>query len=199
MKSLFRAGVLLLILGVSFSAYLNVGMWFEREHTDMHNFRAGLKGASEQVGMSTFPDPTLRHLLSWSNFRFWLIPPEPPHWYGGYLGISLCVLALAGVGIAFFQRNKLRHFIASWACLLLSAPGHLCLPSAPVQYAVAHPCLQLIPLSALSRVLSRTRSGYRYTYAFTAPPRTALAKPLFYPLVSSIVDRSLPHHFPACL
>ena len=120
LKSLFRAGVLLLVLGISFSAYMNVGMWFEREHTDMHDFRAGLKGTSEQVGLSILPDPTWRHLLGWSNHRFWLIPPEPFHWYGGYLGISLCVLALAGIGVAFFQRNKLRHYVASWACLLLS-------------------------------------------------------------------------------
>ena len=121
MKSLFRAGVLLLVLGVSFSAYMNVGMWFEREHTDMHDFRAGFKEPTEQVGMASQPDPTWRHLLGWSNHRFWLIPPDPLHWYGGYLGISLCVLALAGVGIALFWRNGLRHFVASWACLLLSA------------------------------------------------------------------------------
>ena len=121
MKSLFRAGVLLLVLGVSFSAYMNVGMWFEREHTDMHDFRAGFKEPTEQVGMASQPDPTWRHLLGWSNHRFWLIPPDPLHWYGGYLGVSLCVLALAGVGIALFWRNGLRHFVASWACLLLSA------------------------------------------------------------------------------
>ena len=120
MKSLFRAGVLLLVLGVSFSAYMNVGMWFEREHTDMHGFRAGLKATSEQVGLSTLSDPTWRHLLVWSTHRFWLIPPDPPQWYGGYLGISLCVLALASVGIALFRRDELRHFVASWACLLLS-------------------------------------------------------------------------------
>ena len=121
MKSLFRAGVLLLVLGVSFSAYMNVGMWFEREHTDMHDFRAGFKEPTEQVGMASQPDPTWRHLLGWSNHRFWLIPLEPFHWYGGYLGVSLCVLALAGGGIALFWRNGLRHFVASWACLLLSA------------------------------------------------------------------------------
>ena len=120
MKTLFRAGVLLLTLGIVFSAYMNVGMWFEREHTDMHGFRAGLKNTTEQVGLSTHPDPTWRHLLAWSNFRFWLIPPDPSHWYGGYLGISLCVLALAGVGIALFRRNEMRYFAASWACLLLS-------------------------------------------------------------------------------
>ncbi len=120
MKSLFRAGILLLVLGVAFSAYMNIGMWFEREHTDMHDFRAGLKDPTEQVGMASQPDPTWRHLLGWSNHRFWLIPPEPFHWYGGYLGVSLCVLALAGVGVALFRRNKLRHFAASWACLLLS-------------------------------------------------------------------------------
>ena len=121
MKSLFRAGVLLLVLGVSFSAYMNIGMWFEREHTDMHDFRAGFKEPTEQVGMASQPDPTWRHLLGWSNYRFWLIPLEPFHWYGGYLGVSLCVLALAGGGIALFWRNGLRHFVASWACLVLSA------------------------------------------------------------------------------
>ena len=121
MRSIFRSGILLLILGVSFSAYMNVGMWFEREHTGLHNFRAGLKDPTEQVGMSVQPDPTWRHLLGWSNHKIWLIPPEPLHWYGGYLGISLCVLALVGVGIAFFRRNGLRYFIPSWACLVLSA------------------------------------------------------------------------------
>ena len=120
MKSLFRTGILLLILGVAFSAYMNVGMWFEREHTGMHGFRAGLKDPTEQVGMSIQPDPTWRHLLGWSNHKIWLIPPEPLHWYGGYLGISLCMLALVGVGIALFRRNRLRHFAASWACLVLS-------------------------------------------------------------------------------
>ncbi|MXZ11799.1 MAG: hypothetical protein F4Y79_20460 [Gemmatimonadetes bacterium] len=120
LKSIFRAGVLLLILGVTFSAYMNVGMWFEREHTNMHSFRAGLKAPAEQVGLSTLSDPTWRHLLGWSNHRFWLIPPEPFHWYGGYLGISLCVLALASVGIALFRRNGLRHFASGWACLVLS-------------------------------------------------------------------------------
>ena len=121
LKAIFRAGVLLMVLSVAFSAYMNIGMWFEREHTNMHNFRFGLKGTTEQVGMASQPDPTWRHLLGWSNHRFWLIPPDPPHWYGGYLGISLCVLALAGLGIALFrQRNRLWHFAASWTCLLLS-------------------------------------------------------------------------------
>ena len=146
MKSLFRAGILLLILGVAFSAYMNVGMWFEREHTGMHGFRAGLKDPTEQVGMSIQPDPTWRHLLGWSNHKIWLIPPEPLHWYGGYLGISLCMLALAGVGIALFRRNGLRHFAASWACLMLSILVSLpiaCLPSicCPSSMPPTHPAI----------------------------------------------------------
>ncbi len=120
MRSILRAGVLLLVLSVSLSAYMNVGMWFEREHTDMHSFHFGLKDATEQVGMASQPDPTWRHLLGWSNHKIWLIPPDPLHWYGGYLGISLCVLALTGVGIALFRHNGLRHFTPGWACLVLS-------------------------------------------------------------------------------
>lgn len=106
---------------VFWGCYCFVRLWSLWSHPDMKTlFRAGLKNTTEQVGLSTHPDPTWRHLLAWSNFRFWLIPPDPSHWYGGYLGISLCVLALAGVGIALFRRNEMRHFAASWACLLLS-------------------------------------------------------------------------------
>lgn len=114
--ALLRAGVLCMGLGVFFSAYMNAGMYFELEHTEMADFRLGLKGVADE-GMSGVPDPTWRHLLGWSNYRFWLLPPEPYHWYGGYLGLSLCALALAG--IALFRRDKPWHFAPGWLCLAL--------------------------------------------------------------------------------
>ena len=47
------------------------------------------------------PDPSWRHLLLWSNFRwrFDVLPADQLHWYGGYLGTSLWVLALAGLAL----------------------------------------------------------------------------------------------------
>lgn len=116
--AIFRAGVLCVVLGIAFSAYMNIGMYFELDHTEMRDFRLGLRGAGDQ-GLSGVPDPTWRHLLSWSNHRFWLIPPEPFNWYGGYLGLSLCALALGG--IALFRRDEPRRFVPSWLCLALVA------------------------------------------------------------------------------
>ena len=66
-------------------------MWWERGHT-------GLAGG---VSLSGVPDPSWRHLLLWSNFRwrFDVLPGDQLHWYGGYLGTSLWVLALAGLAL----------------------------------------------------------------------------------------------------
>ncbi len=107
--AVLRAGLLLFVLGIAFGSYMNVGMYFERGHT---------RDARLRHGPVERPDPTWRHLLGWSNFRFWLIPPEPYHWYGGYLGISLCVMALAG-GAAALRRREGR-FAACWVCLVLT-------------------------------------------------------------------------------
>ena len=107
--AVLRAGLLLFALGIVFGAYMNVGMYLERAHTGMHDLR---------LDLSSVPDPTWRHLLGWSNLRFWLIPPDPYHWYGGYLGVSLCLLALAG-GVLLPGRRHGR-FAACWVCLLLT-------------------------------------------------------------------------------
>ena len=106
---ILRAGLLLFALGIVLGSYMNVGMYFERAHTRMHDFTMNLSG---------LPDPSWLHLLSWSNYRFWLIPPEPIHWYGGYLGVSLCVIAVTG-GVAVL-RQKHRRFTACWLCLILT-------------------------------------------------------------------------------
>ena len=106
---ILRAGLLLFALGIVFGSYMNVGMYFERAHTRLHDFA---------MNLSSVPDPTWLHLLGWSNFRFWLIPPEPFHWYGGYVGVSLCAIALAG-GAAALRRREGR-FAACWLCLVLT-------------------------------------------------------------------------------
>ncbi len=112
--AIFRAGVLLFVLGVAFGSYMNVGMWFERGHSLMHDFNPG----NDLFGLSDIPDPTWQHLLGWSNFRFWLVSPKPFHWYGGYLGVSLCVVALAGGVVALRRRDK--RVAACWVCLILT-------------------------------------------------------------------------------
>ena len=88
--------------------------------TDRIYWTTGAPTASStpRLDGATPPDPTWQHLLGWSNFRFWLIPPEPYHWYGGYLGVSLCAMALAG-GVALLRRREER-FAACWVCLILT-------------------------------------------------------------------------------
>ena len=107
--AVLRAGFLLFALGIVLGSYMNVGMYFERVHTRMHDFAMNLSG---------LPDPSWLHLLSWSNYRFWLVPPDHLHWYGGYLGISLCGIAIIG-GVAVLRRKD-RRFAACWLCLLLT-------------------------------------------------------------------------------
>ena len=107
--AILRAGLLLFALGVAFGSYMNVGMYFERAHTRMHDFA---------ISLSSVPDPSWLHLLSWSNYRFWLVPPDATHWYGGYMGISLCGIAIAG-GVAVLRQRD-RRFAACWLCLLLT-------------------------------------------------------------------------------
>ena len=104
-----RAGVLLFALGIAFGAYMNVGMYLERMYTRMHDL---------SFGLSSIPDPTWRHLLGWSNYYFWLIPLNSIHWYGGYLGVSLCAVALAGGALALWRRD--RRVAACWLCLILT-------------------------------------------------------------------------------
>ncbi len=107
--AILGAGLLLFGLGIAFGSYMNVGLYFERAYTGMHDFAMDLSSVS---------DPTWQHLLGWSNMRFWLIPPQPYHWYGGYLGISLC--ALAGAGGVLLLRRRDGRFAACWVCLILS-------------------------------------------------------------------------------
>jgi hypothetical protein len=87
-------------------------MWIERVHTGL---RFGLS-------MSATPDPDWRRLLVWSNYRFPLIPVETTHWYGGYLGASLVLLAIVGLVAAFASRERIGSPAsrAGALCLLVS-------------------------------------------------------------------------------
>ncbi len=80
---------LLLGLGLVFGAFLTLPMWLERANTGL---RSGFS-------LSHVPDPSWEQLVSWSNYRFLLVPlsEESHHWYGGYLGLSLILIALIGL------------------------------------------------------------------------------------------------------
>ena len=112
--AVLRSGLLLFLLGAVFSSYMNAGMFFERAYTKLHQF---------SVEPSSVPDPTWRHLLGWSNYRFWLLLPQPYHWYGGYLGVSLVLLALGGGAVAMWRRHGRREgrLAPCWVCLILVA------------------------------------------------------------------------------
>ena len=93
-KGMMGAGLLYMACALLFGAYMNLGMWVESAFTNMSNFEFGLRGSvSPELGL---PGPTWLHVLSWSNYRFWLFPVEERHWYGGYLGLSLISLMTVG-------------------------------------------------------------------------------------------------------
>lgn len=119
-RRLAQYGVALVACGLLLSSYITLGLWSERDLTSMHDFSLGIQwgaDAPEQI----VPDPTWRHVLGWSNFRFWLLPPDLPfHWYGGYLGLSLTLLAIVGLSAPLALRQHLATpiFIAAQIGLL---------------------------------------------------------------------------------
>jgi hypothetical protein len=104
--------LLLLAVGLLFGACLTLPMWVDRGHTGLH---AGFELAS-------IPSPTLQHLLVWSNFRFRLLPlpASSAHWYGGYLGLSLVALAVAGLVCPLWEHPERRsgRCVAAGVCLV---------------------------------------------------------------------------------
>jgi hypothetical protein len=112
LRRLFLPSSVLVGEGLAFGAYLTLPMWVEQAHTGL---RFG-------VSMSGSPDPTWQQLLIWSNFRFPLYNFHDTHWYGGYLGLTLVILALVGLGCAFLPRLRLSHprAAAGGVCLVLS-------------------------------------------------------------------------------
>lgn len=98
--------------GLVFGGYLTLPMWVERGHTGLH---------SSLVDLSSVPVPTWRHVLSWSNYRFWALPPSDinVNWYGGYVGLSLATVAAAGAVAALRSGSRV--------LVLRSLPALCCL------------------------------------------------------------------------
>ena len=101
-------------VAVLFSAYLTLPMWLER----------GATGIVGGIDLSGVGDPSWRQLFYWSNMLFPapFLDLEVAHWYGGYLGISLVVLALVGAGLTFGMPVARRHLphVAAGVCLALT-------------------------------------------------------------------------------
>ena len=110
MRARVGEALTLLVTGVAFGAYLTLPMVLERGYTIL---RGGIE-------MTRVPDPTWQHLLYWSNhhLRLWRLPDGALHWYGGYVGVSLVVLAC--VGIVWAVRRREGVYIATVAGLVLS-------------------------------------------------------------------------------
>ena len=118
-KGMIGASFLYMLCAFSFSAYINIGMLVESSFTNMSGFEFGLQDQDDPNRV--LPGPTWRHVLGWSNFRFWLLPLEEHHWYGGYLGLTLIGLSLGGgAGLCFHRdRAALRRYLPGFCVLLL--------------------------------------------------------------------------------
>ena len=114
-RNLFGWVIAIFVGGLLFGGYLTLPMWLEREHTGL--YRGFLT-------LATVPIPTWQHVLAWSNFRFWAIPPPDidVNWYGGYLGLSLVVIALAGAVSSCMGRSRrlLYPCLPSMTCLTIT-------------------------------------------------------------------------------
>jgi hypothetical protein len=91
-------GATVVIVGLILSAPLSLPMYTERATTKL----------SLGWSLAVLDGPTLHHLLSWSNYRFRLIPlpPESQHWYGGYFGLTLILIALVGILLTVQTRSR---------------------------------------------------------------------------------------------
>ena len=117
-KGVIGASVLYMACALLFGGYINLGMWVESVFTNMSDFEFGLRDSTTPV--LALHGPTWLHVLSWSNYRFWLFPLQERHWYGGYLGISPVLMGLSGCFGLFamwrhrsFRRLSTRGFNAA--------------------------------------------------------------------------------------
>lgn len=107
---LVKYGIGLWGLGIVFGAYLTIPMWVERANVEL-----------EEITHSNVPDPTWGQLFVWSNYRVQLFDfANSDHWYGGYLGLSLVLVALIGIALGGRQRRLRAVVWAGAACLGVS-------------------------------------------------------------------------------
>ena len=73
-------------------------MWVDRSFT----------GLAQGFDLFVTPDPAWWTLFAWSNYKFSIVSHGRPdfNWYGGYLGISLCLLAIMGMGLTLHRRLR---------------------------------------------------------------------------------------------
>ena len=138
----------LLGVGLAFGAFLTLPFWLER----------GSTGLQDHIGFtagSDVPRPTWRHVLVWSNFRFWLLPfaEEDFHWYGGYLGLSLIALTLVGVAKGTWRKagwktGPVRAIGAGLALSLLLVFAHHLPPLQHLQMVQAMPAARYLLFAA---------------------------------------------------
>jgi hypothetical protein len=85
--------------------------------------------------------PTLHHLLSWSNYRFWLfpLPAASRHWYGGYFGLSLFAIAIAGIAVSI--RSRAQRGRIQYSSISVTTAFAFVLP-----FACSSPWLKDVPL-----------------------------------------------------
>jgi hypothetical protein len=106
--------VLLFVGAALFGAYLTAPMWLERMST----------GLGRGVVLSGVADPSWKRVFIWSNLRFPALPLslDEARWYGGYIGNSLFLVALAGFALAQRHRPLRRHLphLAGGLCLALA-------------------------------------------------------------------------------
>ena len=100
--------------GLVFGGYLTLPMWLEREHTALYR---------GMLNLSEIPVPTWQYVLSWSNYRFWVLPPPDLNlnWYGGYLGLSLAGVPAAAAAAALGRsRELILRSLPALCCLALT-------------------------------------------------------------------------------
>ncbi len=111
-RAALGAVAVLLGTGIVVGAVQTLPMFLERGYTVL----------GEGVVMTGVPDPNWRHLLYWSNhmLRAVSLPVEYAHWYGGYVGVSLLVLASIAAALVVRRRRWRGKLPVLLCCLALA-------------------------------------------------------------------------------